>query len=55
MRACVGFPDLRRVLVFLLELPEDVVVFDGAADEGVKCQPPKKKGSGDDVGLDVPV
>jgi len=54
VRACVGFPDLRRALVFL-ELPEDGVVFDGAADEGVKRQPPKKKDSGEDVGLDVPV
>lgn len=54
MRACVGFPDLRRALVFL-ELPEDGVVFDGAADEGVKRQPPKKKDGGEDVGLDVPV
>ena len=42
------------MLVFL-ELPEDAVVLDGAADEGVKCQPPRKKDSGDDVGLDVPV
>lgn len=55
MRACVGFPDLRRVLLFLLGLPEDEVVLDGAADEGVKCQPPKKKDGGEDVGLDVPV
>lgn len=55
MRACVGFPDLRRVLVFLLELPEDAVVFDEAADEGIKCQPPKKKDGGEGVGLDVPV
>ena len=55
MRACDGFPDLRRALVFLLEFPEDALVFDGAADEGVKGQPPKKKGSGEDVGLDVPV
>jgi hypothetical protein len=55
MRACVGFPDLRRELFFLLELPEDAVVLNGAASEGVKRQPPKKGGSGEDVGLDVPV
>ena len=55
MRTCVGFPDLRRVLVFL-ELPEDGLALDRAADEGVKRQPPEKKvGSGDGVGLDVPV
>ena len=51
MHTCVGFPDLRRVLVFL-ELPE---VLDGTADEGVRGQPPKKKWGGEDVGLDVPV
>ena len=34
---------------------EDVVVLDGAADERVKCQPPKKKDSGEGVELDVPV
>jgi len=39
MRACVGFLDLRRGLVFLLELPEDGVV----PDQGVKCQPPERK------------
>ena len=50
MRACVGFLDLRRALVFLLELPEDAVV----PDQGVKCQPPEsKKRSGEDVGLEV--
>ena len=43
MRACVGFPDFRRELVFLLELPEDALALDGAADEGVKRQPPEKK------------
>jgi len=44
------------VLVFL-EFPEDAVELDGAADEGVKSQPPKKKaaGGGGNVGLDVPV
>jgi len=39
MRACDGFLDLRRALVFLLEFPEDAVV----PDQGVKCQPPERK------------
>jgi len=48
MRACVGFLDLRRALVFLLELPEDAVV----PIQGVKSQGLKEKGSGEDVGLE---